>query len=156
MTLKVVEQAQVDPHEDFLQKVILWYRNKRKKVKENYALSGNGHLGVTLEELQVPFERHFGQDVESIADVINRMLGKRTLVLFFRRYEMKAEKYYRWRQTVEAKILRKLPQREVNGTEVRFYLPDALGRPLKALWRKDAEVDRMIREIIHQTPASAA
>lgn len=149
MTLKAVTKIEttLDPQEDFLRKIIQWYQTYRKAAWPK----GNGHLGVSLEELQEPFERHFAIADVPFADAINRMLEKRALVLFARE---KVQGNYML-VLGQAKVLRALPKPKKNLV-LRFYLPNIIGRTLKLAYEKELRLEQMIREILHPTPLVAA
>jgi len=79
MSLKAVPAAPAVPPEEFIRRTILWYRDKRKRWRNEttYAYGGNGHLGATLDELTIPFNRHFNSSDSEFAATANAMIEQR-------------------------------------------------------------------------------
>jgi hypothetical protein len=106
MTLRVVRQAQTPPsREEFVRGVILWYRNKRMAKWP----TGNGHLGVTQEELEIPLSRQFGDSHQAITRTLDGMLKRGELVLVVLKRVRREEQYSRGSK-LKVKILQALPK----------------------------------------------
>ena len=151
MSLTVVASDAPDPKREFIRQIILRYRNEHKR--------GNGHLGVTLDELATPFNRHFDASGATFSATIKAMLAQRQLVLVYRRYKTQNEGIFsdRYRKLAEVRLLQEMPtSRRRQQGRLCFYLPDSLPRRVKGLYAKDVEVDQIIREILHPGAASVA
>jgi hypothetical protein len=113
----------------FLSAVIIVYKERRQR--NHQTCGGNGHLGVTMKELETHFTRRF-KDSSDLISVLNKMLSTDKIVAIQRTKRIVGQGNdvsESPQSTIDIRILSSIPEDlSADQGQLRFYHPNYLPR----------------------------